>query len=36
MPVIDGYEAAELVREREGSERQTSVIAVTASAMAAH
>jgi PAS domain S-box-containing protein len=34
MPVMDGYEATELLRKREGSERHTCVIAVTASAMA--
>jgi two-component system sensor histidine kinase/response regulator len=34
MPVMDGYEATELLRKREGSERHTCVIAVTANAMA--
>jgi PAS domain S-box-containing protein len=34
MPVMDGYEATELLRKREGTERHTCVIAVTANAMA--
>ena len=35
MPVMDGYQTTEKIREREGSGRHTNVIAVTASAMAA-
>jgi CheY-like chemotaxis protein/HPt (histidine-containing phosphotransfer) domain-containing protein len=34
MPVMDGYEATARLREREGSDRHTCVIAVTATAMA--
>jgi PAS domain S-box-containing protein len=34
MPVMDGYQTTEKIREREGSGRHTNVIAVTASAMA--
>ena len=33
MPVLDGYEATKLLREREGSDRHTIVIAMTANAM---
>jgi PAS domain S-box-containing protein len=35
MPVMDGYEATEKLREIEGADRHTCVIAVTATAMAA-
>jgi CheY-like chemotaxis protein len=35
MPVMDGFQTTEKLREREGTSRHTSVIAVTASAMAA-
>jgi two-component system sensor histidine kinase/response regulator len=35
MPVMDGYQTVEKVRLREGSDRHTCIIAVTASAMAA-
>ena len=35
MPVMDGYETTGKVREREGTDRHTCIIAVTASAMAA-
>jgi PAS domain S-box-containing protein len=35
MPVMDGYQTTEKIREREGTDRHTNVIAVTASAMAA-
>jgi CheY-like chemotaxis protein len=35
MPVMDGYQTTEKIREREGTDRHTKVIAVTASAMAA-
>jgi PAS domain S-box-containing protein len=35
MPVMDGYETTEKVRLREGGDRHTCIIAVTASAMAA-
>jgi CheY-like chemotaxis protein len=35
MPVMDGYRTTEKIREREGRERRTRVIAVTASATAA-
>jgi PAS domain S-box-containing protein len=35
MPVMDGYQTTEKIREREGTERHTCIIAVTASAMAA-
>jgi CheY-like chemotaxis protein/HPt (histidine-containing phosphotransfer) domain-containing protein len=35
MPVMDGYEATEKLREIEGPDRHTCVIAVTATAMAA-
>ena len=34
MPLMDGYEATEKLREREGADRHTHVIAVTATAMA--
>jgi two-component system sensor histidine kinase/response regulator len=34
MPVMDGYQTTAKLREREGAERHTTVIAVTASAMA--
>jgi PAS domain S-box-containing protein len=34
MPVMDGYETTQKLREREGPQRHTRVIAVTASAMA--
>jgi PAS domain S-box-containing protein len=34
MPVMDGYETTEKLRQREGTDRHTSIIAVTASAMA--
>jgi PAS domain S-box-containing protein len=34
MPVMDGYQTTEKIREREGADRHTKVIAVTASAMA--
>jgi CheY-like chemotaxis protein len=35
MPVMDGYQTTEKIREREGTVRHTCIIAVTASAMAA-
>jgi PAS domain S-box-containing protein len=35
MPVMDGYQTTEKIRLREGTERHTRIIAVTASAMAA-
>jgi PAS domain S-box-containing protein len=35
MPVMDGYETTQKLRQREGTDRHTCVIAVTASAMAA-
>ena len=35
MPDMDGYQTTEKIREREGADRHTHVIAVTASAMAA-
>jgi CheY-like chemotaxis protein len=35
MPVMDGYQTTGKLREREGTDRHTLVIAVTASAMAA-
>jgi two-component system sensor histidine kinase/response regulator len=35
MPVMDGYEATEKLRQSEGTDRRTCVIAVTATAMAA-
>ncbi len=34
MPILDGYEATRLLREREGENAHTVVVAVTASAMA--
>src|ERR1700689_3109932 len=34
MPVMDGYQTTEKIRQREGTDRHKPVIAVTASAMA--
>jgi signal transduction histidine kinase/DNA-binding response OmpR family regulator len=33
MPVMDGFEATRIIREREGASRHTNIIAVTANAM---
>jgi two-component system, sensor histidine kinase and response regulator len=33
MPVMDGFEATRVIRQREGSARHTSIVAVTANAM---
>jgi CheY-like chemotaxis protein len=33
MPVMDGFEATKLIREREGTSRHTHIVAVTANAM---
>jgi CheY-like chemotaxis protein len=33
MPVMDGFEATRIIREREGASRHTHIVAVTANAM---
>jgi CheY-like chemotaxis protein len=33
MPVMDGFEATKMIREREGTSRHTHIVAVTANAM---
>jgi CheY-like chemotaxis protein len=33
MPVMDGFQATRIIREREGTSRHTHIIAVTANAM---